>query len=75
MSQGAGEIRGGRENSLSNASLRVPTRPITIVTGVSGSGTSSIVFATIAAEARRLDVRPIQERVNGGGCAHTGLHA
>jgi excinuclease UvrABC ATPase subunit len=75
VSHGAGEIRGIRENSLSNASLRIPTRPITIVTGVSGSGTSSIVFATIAAEARRLDDWSTQERVNGDDCAHTGLHA
>ncbi len=47
------EIRGARENNLKNVSLRIPKRKITIFTGVSGSGKSSIVFDTIAAEARR----------------------
>ncbi len=46
-------IRGARENNLKNVSLRIPKRKITIFTGVSGSGKSSIVFDTIAAEARR----------------------
>lgn len=48
------EIRGARENNLKNVSLRVPKRKITIFTGVSGSGKSSIVFDTIAAESTRL---------------------
>jgi excinuclease UvrABC ATPase subunit len=48
------EIRGARENNLKNISLRVPKRKITIFTGVSGSGKSSIVFDTIANEAQRL---------------------
>jgi len=48
------EIRGARENNLRNVSLRIPKRKITIFTGVSGSGKSSIVFDTIAAEAQRL---------------------
>ena len=47
------EIRGARENNLKNVSLRIPKRQITIFTGVSGSGKSSIVFDTIASEARR----------------------
>src|SRR5271167_2283842 len=47
------EIRGARENNLKNVSLRIPKRKITLFTGVSGSGKSSIVFDTIAAEARR----------------------
>jgi excinuclease UvrABC ATPase subunit len=47
------EIRGARENNLKDISLRIPKRKITIFTGVSGSGKSSIVFDTIAAEARR----------------------
>src|SRR3954454_18704425 len=46
-------IAGARENNLKNVSLRIPKRQITIFTGVSGSGKSSIVFDTIAAEARR----------------------
>src|SRR5512141_879195 len=47
------EIRGARENNLKDLSFRIPKRNITIVTGVSGSGKSSIVFDTLAAEARR----------------------
>ena len=47
------EIRGGRENNLKDVSLRIPKRKITIFTGVSGSGKSSIVFDTIATEAQR----------------------
>ena len=47
------EIRGARENNLKNISLRIPKRKITIFTGVSGSGKSSIVFDTIASEAQR----------------------
>jgi len=47
------EIRGARENNLKDVSLRIPKRAITIFTGVSGSGKSSIVFDTLAAEARR----------------------
>lgn len=53
MSQEYIEIRGARENNLKNVSLRIPKRKVTIFTGVSGSGKSSIVFDTIAAEARR----------------------
>ncbi|MCK6580407.1 MAG: excinuclease ABC subunit UvrA [Anaerolineae bacterium] len=48
------EIRGARENNLKNVSLRIPKRKITIFTGVSGSGKSSIVFDTLATEAQRL---------------------
>jgi excinuclease UvrABC ATPase subunit len=48
------ELRGARENNLKNISLRIPKRMITIFTGVSGSGKSSIVFDTIATEAQRL---------------------
>jgi len=47
------EIRNARENNLKNVSLRIPKRKITIFTGVSGSGKSSIVFDTIATEAQR----------------------
>jgi excinuclease UvrABC ATPase subunit len=48
------EIRGARENNLKDISLTIPKRKITIFTGVSGSGKSSIVFDTIATEAQRL---------------------
>lgn len=53
MSQEYINIRGARENNLKDVSLRIPKRKITIFTGVSGSGKSSIVFDTIASEARR----------------------
>ena len=46
-------IEGARENNLKNVSLRIPKQQITIFTGVSGSGKSSIVFDTIANEAQR----------------------
>lgn len=48
------EIRGARENNLKDVDLKIPKRKITIFTGVSGSGKSSLVFDTIAAEAQRL---------------------
>jgi excinuclease UvrABC ATPase subunit len=47
------ELRGARENNLRDVTLRIPKRQITIFTGVSGSGKSSIVFDTIATEAQR----------------------
>ncbi|MBD3919233.1 excinuclease ABC subunit UvrA [Paenibacillus sp. PR3] len=47
-------ISGARENNLKNVSLSIPKRKISIFTGVSGSGKSSIVFDTIAAESTRL---------------------
>lgn len=46
-------IKGCRENNLKNISLKIPKRKITIFTGVSGSGKSSIVFETIGKEAQR----------------------
>jgi excinuclease UvrABC ATPase subunit len=48
------EIRGAPENNLKNVALRIPKRKITIFTGVSGSGKSSIVFDTIPTEFQRL---------------------
>jgi excinuclease UvrABC ATPase subunit len=47
------EVRGARENNLKNISLNIPKQKITVFTGVSGSGKSSLVFDTIAAEAQR----------------------
>ncbi len=47
-------VRGARENNLKNVSLDIPKRRITVFTGVSGSGKSSLVFDTIAAESQRL---------------------
>ncbi|UXN74279.1 hypothetical protein N8D56_03295 [Devosia sp. A8/3-2] len=47
-------IRGAHENNLKSVSLDIPKRQITVFTGVSGSGKSSLVFGTIAAESQRL---------------------
>ena len=46
-------VRGARENNLKNISLSIPKHKITIFTGVSGSGKSSLVLDTIAAKSRR----------------------
>ncbi len=46
-------IKGARENNLKNVSLNIPKKAITVFTGVSGSGKSSLVFDTIAAESQR----------------------
>jgi excinuclease UvrABC ATPase subunit len=51
---GAIEVRGARENNLRDVSLDIPKRALTVVTGVSGSGKSSLVFDTVAAESQRL---------------------
>lgn len=48
------KVRGARVNNLKNLDVDVPKRRLTVFTGVSGSGKSSLVFGTIAAESRRL---------------------
>ena len=47
-------VHGARENNLKNISVELPKRRLTAFTGVSGSGKSSLVFGTIAAESQRL---------------------
>ncbi len=47
-------VHRARENNLKNVSAEIPKRRLTVFTGVSGSGKSSLVFATIAAESQRL---------------------
>ncbi len=47
-------VRGARENNLKDISVEIPKRRLTVLTGVSGSGKSSLVFGTIAAESQRL---------------------
>ena len=47
-------VVGARENNLRSVDVVIPKRRLTVFTGVSGSGKSSLVFATIAAESRRL---------------------
>ena len=48
------QVRGARANNLADVSLDIPKRRLTVFTGVSGSGKSSLVFGTIAAESQRL---------------------
>jgi excinuclease UvrABC ATPase subunit len=47
-------VHGARENNLKDVSVDIPKRRLTVFTGVSGSGKSSLVFDTIAAESQRL---------------------
>jgi excinuclease UvrABC ATPase subunit len=51
---GSIKVRGAHANNLRHVSLDIPKRQLTVFTGVSGSGKSSLVFETIAAESRRL---------------------
>lgn len=47
-------VQGARENNLKDVHVAIPKRRLTVFTGVSGSGKSSLVFGTIAAESQRL---------------------
>ncbi len=52
-------VHGARVNNLKDVSVEIPKRRLTVFTGVSGSGKSSLVFGTIAAESQRM----INERI------------
>ncbi len=47
-------VQGARENNLKDVDIEIPKRRLTVFTGVSGSGKSSLVFGTIAAESQRM---------------------
>lgn len=53
-SHGLIRVHGARENNLKDVSIEIPKRRLTVFTGVSGSGKSSLVFDTIAAESQRM---------------------
>ncbi|WP_435832361.1 ATP-binding cassette domain-containing protein [Nonomuraea rubra] len=53
-SHGLIRVHGARENNLKDVSIEIPKRRLTVFTGVSGSGKSSLVFNTIAAESQRM---------------------
>ena len=55
-------VEGARENNLKDVSVELPKRRLTVFTGVSGSGKSSLVFGTIAAESRRPRARTARAR-------------
>ena len=59
MTQEAIEVRGARVNNLKNISFSIPINQMTVVTGVSGSGKSSLAFDTIYAEGQRKYVESL----------------
>jgi excinuclease ABC subunit A len=59
MTQEAIEVRGARVNNLKNISFSIPINQLTVVTGVSGSGKSSLAFDTVYAEGQRRYVESL----------------
>src|SRR5688572_16332961 len=66
------KITGARQNNLKNISLEIPKNRITVFTGVSGSGKSSLVFETIGAEAQR-QINETQNSFVRNRLAHLGV--
>ena len=60
------KIKGANEHNLKNIDIEIPRDEFTVVTGLSGSGKSSLAFDTIYAEGQRRDVykRQVLERLN-----------
>jgi len=58
-------VHGARVNNLKDLSIEIPKRRLTVFTGVSGSGKSSLVFDTIAAESQRPSCRASCRRWRG----------
>ena len=52
-------VRGAREHNLKNIDVRIPRDQLTVITGLSGSGKSSLAFETIYAEGQRRDVESL----------------
>src|SRR5258705_11216493 len=59
MAEDALIIRGAREHNLRNIDVTIPRDKLTVVTGLSGSGKSSLAFDTIFAEGQRRDVESL----------------
>ncbi|HID1126398.1 TPA: hypothetical protein ACXDT3_000252 [Clostridioides difficile] len=59
------EVLSAKENNLKDISIDIPINEITVVTGVSGSGKSSLVFDTIYAESERMFLESISTNING----------
>ena len=57
--QGCIEIKGARVHNLKNVSLKIPRNKLVVITGVSGSGKSSLAFDTIYAEGQRRYVESL----------------
>ena len=55
-------VRGARTHNLKNVSVEIPLNAVTVVTGVSGSGKSSLAFDTLYAEAQRRYVESLSIR-------------
>ena len=53
------DIRGAREHNLKNVSVKIPRDKLTVITGLSGSGKSSLAFDTIYAEGQRRYVESL----------------
>ena len=66
------KITGAKQNNLKNISLEIPKNKITVFTGVSGSGKSSLVFETIGAEAQR-QINETQNSFVRNRLAHIGV--
>ncbi|HET6151506.1 MAG TPA: excinuclease ABC subunit UvrA [Marmoricola sp.] len=63
-------VHGARENNLKDISTELPKRRLTVFTGVSGSGKSSLVFSTIAAESQRMINETYSSFIQGFMPAH-----
>lgn len=73
MQNRAIRIKGARQNNLKNLNLEIPLDRITVVTGVSGSGKSSLAFDTLYAEGQRRYVETFSHTRANSWIVWTGL--